>query len=133
MDQTFANSATPDIATECSSLEKIIAARYFIPAISTVGAILCFAAGGEGALALIGLVLMALGVIVALTVCPLKLLGFPLLAAGKGFKFCRGFVPFYGIGDVIAALIGVTFGFMFGVAVVLCCPVIFTLIKRSDN
>ena len=133
MDQTFANPSTPEIVTERGTVEKLLAARYFIPAISTVGAILCFIAGGEGALALIGMVLIALGVLVALTVCPLKLLGFPLLAAGKGFKICRGFVPFYGIGDVIAALIGVTFGFMFGAAVVFCCPVIFTLIKRSEN
>ena len=136
MSQTFVNPIHPEDApleNRPSVLETVLLARYFIPALSTVGAIMCFIGGGTGVVSLMGMVFILIGVVSALTVCPLKLLSFPLMCAGKGFSLFRAFVPVYGLGDIIAALLGVTFGFMFGLAVAACCPVIFTLIKYFEN
>ena len=113
-------------------VDKLLCIRYFLPLLSSLGALLGFCIGGDFFSA-IGLVMIAVGTLSALTVCPLKLLAFPFKCVGVGFTFCRGFIPFYGVADLVAAIVGTTCGFMFGLVVVLFAPAIFTIKKFCDE
>ncbi len=114
------------IKEKASVLEALAITRYFLPILSTVGVLLC-AAGGIGIL--IGAAMMVIGMLSALTVCPLKLMGFPVKVGLVGFKVCRGFIPVYGVADLVAAIVGIFGGTIVGLGVVFCAPAIFTIKK----
>jgi hypothetical protein len=124
-EQTPAN--TPKAVDANVVLEKILAARYFVPIASTVGFLFCLI--GLDVFTIIGALLIFIGLATALTVCPLKLVGFPIKCAAVGFKICRGFIPVYGVADLVAAIVGTTLGVMFGLFVSACFPAFFTIRK----
>lgn len=127
-----ANDTAVEIAedkTPLTTMEKILAIRYFVPALSTIGFLACFLGQGIAVISTMGVILMAIGFISAMTVCPLKLMGFPLKCVARGFSICRGFIPVYGVADLCAAIFGTVFGAMFGLGVVLILPEIFTIKK----
>lgn len=102
--------------------------RYFTPLISSVGAIIWIASKST-TLGGFGILLMLIGFTVALTVCPLKLLTFPFKCIPAGFKLFRGFIPFYGVADLVAALVGTVTGFVVGLFLTLMVPAYFTIKK----
>ncbi len=118
------------VKEKASVLEALAISRYFLPLLSSVGAALCFM-GGIGII--IGAAMMLIGMISALTVCPLKLMGFPVKVGLVGFRFCRGFIPVYGVADLCAAIIGIFGGIMVGFGVVFCAPAIFTVKKYLNE
>ena len=118
-----------ETTNENTVLETILAARYFVPIASSVGALLLALSNGASIMAAIGIVLMFIGGIAAITVCPLKLLSLPFKGVVIGFTVCRGFIPFYGVADLCAAIFGTVFGFMGGLMVAACAPAIFTISK----
>ncbi|MBQ2295672.1 MAG: hypothetical protein II257_00810, partial [Clostridia bacterium] len=65
----------------------------------------------------------------ALTVSPIKMLKFVLKSIATGFKIVRGFIPYYGVADLVAAVIGVGLGFVFSVGILAFFPAIFTITK----
>ncbi|MBQ8550975.1 MAG: hypothetical protein IJ426_06525 [Clostridia bacterium] len=125
-EQTIVTEA-PKKADANAVLKKILAARYFVPIASTVGFLFCLI--GSNVFTLIGALLIFVGLVTALTVCPLKLVSFPIKCAAVGFKICRGFIPVYGVADLVAAIVGTTLGIMFGMVVSACFPAFFTLRK----
>lgn len=120
---------TPAANDKLSALDIIFISRYFIPAISTVGVILAVALSHVNAVLLLALIMVAIGAATALTVCPIKLLTFPLKCIAAGFKFCRGFIPVYGVADLCAAIFGTVIGAFFGLAVIFGLPAVFTIKK----
>ena len=103
--------------------------RYFAPLTASLGFLLGFTLGNIKIIEIFSLVLIAIGLIAAFTVCPLKLISFPIKCAAKGFTICRGFIPFYGVADLVAATVGVALGVMFGLAVIAFAPAFFTIKK----
>ena len=128
-----ANTQTVEVVVknEKSDIAQVILTmRYFLPILASVGALLVML-GGIGIL--IGAVLMLIGVLSALTVCPLKLMGFPVKVGLVGFKVCRGFIPVYGVADLVAAIVGIFGGTIVGLGVVFCAPAIFTIKKYLNE
>ena len=111
----------------------IFAARYFLPIASTVGWVLGFSLGHIAFFETLAFILIAIGFLATITVCPLKLITVPLRCCGKGFVICRSFIPVYGVADLCAAIFGVTLGLMFGLAAVLGTPAIFTIKKFLEQ
>lgn len=111
--------------------EILYVARYFLPILTTIGwAIgLGFMPDDGTFLMVFSLILVGIGLISAITVCPLKLLVLPFKWAGRGFVICRSFIPVYGVADLCAAIFGTTGGFVFGIFVILGLPAIFTIKK----
>ena len=114
--------------------EILYVARYFLPVLTTIGWILIFllaevAPNTPDVIGYIILSVMALGFISALTVSPLKFIKFIFTSTIKGFHLLRSFIPFYGVADLVAAIFGTTFGFMFGAIVVFGLPAVFTITK----
>ncbi len=110
--------------------EFLYVARYFLPVLTTIGWIIGFTLGdGNEFFSAIGLILVAIGLISAITVSPLKFIKFIFKSTIKGFHILRGFIPFYGVADLMAATFGVALGFMFGVIVVFGLPSVFTIAK----
>ena len=112
-----------------SVFEKILLIRYFLPAITTISFLIGMAVPLNSFFEGILLLLMGLGILSALTVCPIKLILFPVKCAFAGFKFFRGFVPFFGYADLVAGILGLICGFVFGVMVVFILPAAFTIKK----
>jgi len=109
--------------------ELLYVARYFLPVLTTIGWILGFTLGDMVFFEYFALILVAVGLISAITVSPLKFIKFIFTSTIKGFHILRSFIPFYGVADLVAAIFGTAFGFMFGVIVVFGCPAIFTIAK----
>lgn len=114
-------------------LTVLLAARYFLPILASVGGLMWAFIPSGSFFYSFGVALMCIGYITAFTVCPLKLLAFPFKCIPAGFTICRGFVPYYGIGDLIAALIGTMLGFCFGLFTTLLCPAFFTIKKFLED
>ena len=114
-----------------SVLEIILAARYFLPLITTIGFAIALIFEPEGGSFLDKLVMVfaIIGWISALTVSPIKMLKFVLKSIATGFKIVRGFIPYYGVADLVAAVIGVGLGFIFSVGILAFFPAIFTITK----
>lgn len=112
-----------------SFLEILFVARYFLPILTTIGWLLAWLLGHISFFEYFSIVLIGIGIIAAITVSPLKFIKFIFTSAAKGFQILRGFIPFYGVADLVAAIFGTTFGFMFGVAVVFGLPAVFTIPK----
>lgn len=112
-----------------SFLELLIAGRYFLPVLTTIGWLIGFTLGHIPILSGIAIAFVAIGILSAITVSPLKFIKFIFKSAGKGFKICRAFIPFYGVADLCAAIFGTTFGLMFGLLVVFGIPAAFTIPK----
>lgn len=113
-------------------LEFLYVARYFLPILTTIGWILVFLFSESSLPDFIGYIIlgvMAIGFISALTVSPIKFIKFIFFSTIRGFHIVRGFIPFYGLADLIAAIFGVGLGFMFGVTVVFGIPAVFTITK----
>ena len=113
-------------------LEFLYVARYFLPILTTIGWILIFLFTESAVpdfVAYIIIAITAIGFISALTVSPIKFIKFIFTSTIKGFHIVRGLIPFYGLADLIAALFGVSLGFMFGVTVVFGIPAVFTIAK----
>ncbi len=119
--------ARPDI------LSILAIARYFLPILASVGGLLWAFIPGDSFFYSFGVMLMCIGFVSAFTVCPLKLLAFPFICLVGGFKICRGFIPYYGIGDLIAGLVGTCLGFGFGLIVIMTCPAFFTIKKFLEQ
>ena len=126
------NEAAVNEKETMSVAEKIFAVRHFLPLVSTLGVII-FAASSNGTISGVGAALMCLGLLFAMTICPLKLIAFPLKCVGKGFKLFRSFIPVYGVADLTAAIFGTITGFVFGMAVILSVPAAFTIKKYLDK
>lgn len=116
--------------------EILFVARYFIPIVTTIGwAIIATLGKTGGIFETFGLVFVGIGLISAITVSPLKFIKFILTSTIKGFRILRSLIPVYGVADLMAALFGATFGFVFGVVVVFGLPAVFTITKffREDS
>ena len=111
--------------------EILYVARYFLPILTTIGwAIgLGFEPADGTFLMVFSLILVGIGLLSAITVCPLKLLALPFKWAIKGFFILRSFIPVYGVADLCAAIFGTAGGFVLGVFVVFGLPAIFTITK----
>ena len=107
--------------------------RHFLPILATVGWLVMWMLGHMSFFSVLGGILIAVGVISALTVCPGKLLFYPILCIVGGFKICRAFVPFYGIGDLIAGLVGLYLGTIVGCIISLGLPAILTIRKWNHR
>ena len=114
-----------------SILEILYVSRYFLPVLTTLGWGLAFILNvTDGTfLATMCYILVGIGIISALTVSPLKFIKFIFKSTIKGFRIVRGFIPFYGVADLVAAIFGTMFGFIFGVVVVFGIPAVFTISK----
>ncbi len=113
-------------------LEFLYVARYFLPVLTTIGWILVFLLPESlvpDFVAYILLGIIVIGFISALTVSPIKLIKFIFTSTIKGFHIVRGLIPFYGLADLIAAIVGTGFGFSFGVFIVFGLPAVFTIAK----
>ncbi len=112
-------------------LEILYVVRYFLPILTTIGwAIGLGFRPDDGTLLMIfSLILVGVGLISAMTVCPLKLLTLPFKWAGRGFVICRSFIPIYGVADLCAAIFGTAGGFVLGVFTVFGLPAVFTIKK----
>ncbi len=113
-------------------LEVLYVARYFLPVLTTIGWLLVFLLQESSVpdfVAYILLGIIVIGFISALTVSPIKFIKFIFTSTIKGFHIVRGFIPFYGLADLFAAIFGVGLGFMFGVTVVFGIPAVFTITK----
>lgn len=111
--------------------EILYVARYFLPILATIGwAIgLGFMPDDGTFLMVFSLILVGIGLLSAITVCPLKLLALPFKWAIKGFFILRSFIPVYGVADLCAAIFGTAGGFVLGVFVIFGLPAIFTITK----
>lgn len=110
--------------------EILYVARYFLPVLTTIGWIFVFLfPDAPDFIGYIILSVMGIGFVSALTVSPLKFIKFIFTSTIKGFHILRGFIPFYGVADLVAAIFGTAFGFMFGVIVVFGLPAVFTIAK----
>ena len=111
--------------------EILYVARYFLPILTTIGwAIgLGFEPADGTFLMVFSLILVGIGLLSAITVCPLKLLALPFKWAIKGFFILRSFIPVYGVADLCAAIFGTAGGFVLGVFVIFGLPAIFTITK----
>lgn len=110
--------------------EILYVARYFLPVLTTIGWIFVFLFPDvPDFIGYIILSVMGIGFVSALTVSPLKFIKFIFTSTIKGFHILRGFIPFYGVADLVAAIFGTAFGFMFGVIVVFGLPAVFTIAK----
>ena len=131
--QTIKTSSVKDKVMEdgkLSILEFLYIARYFIPVLTTIGWILAFALNVNGGIMeTICLILIGVGIVSALTVSPLKFIKFILNSTIKGFYIVRSFIPVYGVADLMAAIFGTVFGFIFGVVIVFGIPAVFTISK----
>ncbi|MBR6532934.1 MAG: hypothetical protein IKT44_00695 [Clostridia bacterium] len=111
--------------------EILYVARYFLPILATIGWAIglgCEPADGTF-LMVFSLILVGIGLISAITVCPLKLLALPFKWAIRGFFILRSFIPVYGVADLCAAIFGTAGGFVLGVFVIFGLPAIFTITK----
>ena len=114
-----------------SFLEILYVARYFLPILTTIGLALGlgFKPDDGTFLMIFSVILLMLGLISALTVCPITLILFPFKLAKKGFIYCRSLIPIYGVADLCAAIFGVSAGLTIGVFVVVGVPAFFTIKK----
>lgn len=119
-----------DTATEKSLAAKI---RSFLPLSASLGWVLGFTLGHIPFFETFSLVLILVGVLCAFTVAPLKLLALPFKMAAGGFTLFRSFIPFYGVGDLVAALLGTSCGFFAGLAVICMAPAFFTIRKYLND
>lgn len=117
-----------------SFIEFFDVARYFLPILTTIGWIIIFLVNSvsnyvSDFVTLVILIPMGIGFICALTVAPLKLLKFILKAPLKGFQIVRGFIPVYGLADLMAGVFGIGFGLIVGIVTVFGLPAAFTIPK----
>lgn len=112
-----------------SGVDTVTLIRHYLPAVATLGWIIGFTLGSIKVFEILGIILCAVGILAALTVCPLKMIKVPLLCAAKGFSICRSFIPVYGVADLCAAIFGFGGGLIVGLIAVCGFPVIFTLRK----
>lgn len=111
--------------------EFILTARYFLPILTTVGFAISKLCDIEAKsfLDYFSMVLAYIGWVSALTVSPLKMLSFVWKSVKTGFTVVRGFIPFYGIADLAAAVIGVGLGLTFALVILAFFPAVFTITK----
>ena len=107
--------------------------RHYLPIAATVGWLVMWMLGHMSFFAVLGGILIAVGVISALTCCPGKMLLYPILCIAGGFKICRAFVPVYGLGDLIAGIIGLYLGSIVGAIISLGVPAILTIRKWNER
>ena len=133
--ESFEENLTPETKSEekLSVLETILAIRYFLPLLTLVSVLIGMIFGGSTFVSVICLILSAIGILSALTVCPLKLISFPIKCGFNGFRLLRGFIPFFGLADFVAGIIGLSFGLFFGLIVVLYFPAFFTIKKLLSD
>ena len=114
-----------------SVLEVILAVRYFLPLLSTIGLTLglIFKPNAGSSLETFFLILAGVGWVSALTVSPIKMLKFVFKSIVVGFKTVRGFIPVYGLADLVAAFVGTCGGLFFAVVVLVFLPAVFTITK----
>ncbi|MBP3435140.1 MAG: hypothetical protein J6K62_02285 [Clostridia bacterium] len=116
-----------------SGSDTVTLIRHYLPAVATLGWIIGFTLGSIPFFETLGIILCAIGIVAALTICPLKMLKVPLLFAAKGFSVCRAFIPVYGVADLCAAIFGFTGGAILGLIAVCGFPVFFTLRKLKAS
>ena len=115
--------------------EIILIARYFLPIITTVGfgLSLIFEPKAGDFLDTLTMVFAYVGWISALTVSPIKILSFIWGSIVTCFKTLRGFIPFYGVADLAAGVVGFAVGLSFSLAVLAFIPAVFTIPKYFKN
>ena len=112
--------------------ELFIIARYFLPLLTSVSFIifLFFDIESKSFLDKFTVVLWFVGWFSALTVLsPIKMLKFVGKSIHTGFNVVRGFIPVYGLADLIAAIVGFGAGLAFSLTVLLFFPGFFTIKK----
>ena len=115
--------------------EGILIARYFLPLITTIGFILSliFDPKAGSFLDNLSMICAFIGWISALTVSPLKILKFIFGSVATCFKICRGFIPVYGVADLVAGVVGLGLGLTFSLVVLAVIPAAFTIPKYFKN
>lgn len=113
----------------------ILIARYFLPLLTTIGFVLGLVLKPNSGdfLDYFTMVLAYIGWISALTVAPLKMLKFIWTCIKFWFTLIRGFIPVYGVADLIAAFVGTAIGLSLGVVVVVFVPAVFTIFKFFEK
>lgn len=107
--------------------------RYYLPALSTIGWVFLLLLGSVEVFQVLGLLFITVGVLAAFTVCPIRLMKIPVTCSLALFKFLRGFIPFYGVADLVAGLIGMFVGSMVGLFVMSVAPVFLTVKKLREK
>lgn len=118
---------------ERKNMSGIKKARYFLPLLSTAGWLVKLFGYGIGAFDIIGNIMIIIGVLSALTVCFKEMFTITFVCIAACFKFCRGFIPYYGIADLVAGLVGLMFGGVAGLVVVVGMPAILTIRKYKKR
>ncbi len=119
------NTAVSNIENMPTKKKELI--RHLLPLTSTVGTLLWSTLGFIPVFAVIGILLILFGFICAITICPGKMIKLPLIIGRAGFKIVRGFIPYYGIGDICGGIFGFLFGVLFGCMILFVVPAAFTI------
>ena len=111
--------------------EIIFAVRCFLPLLASIGLAIGLTIKPQGGspLETFLLILVGIGWLSALTVAPIKMLKFVFKSVGMGFRIVRGFIPIYGVADLVAALVGGCFGLFIALVVLVFAPAVFTITK----
>ena len=118
-----------------SVVEIILTIRYFLPLITTIGfgLSLIFEPKAGDFLDTLTMIFAYIGWISAITVSPIKILKFIWGSIAVCFKVARGFIPVYGVADLVAGVVGLGVGLTFSLAVLAFIPAAFTIPKFFKN
>ena len=118
--------------------EFILVSRYFLPLLASVAFIvgIFFGVEPDSFLDKLTMVLWFVGFFSTFTVLsPIKMLKFVGKSIYTCFNVARGFIPVYGLADLIAAIVGFGAGLGFSLTVLMFFPGFFTIKKffYGDN
>lgn len=113
-------------------MDFLSTARYFAPILASAGWIIGFSLGHMVFFDFIGIIFVIIGLVSAVTVCPIKFLKFAFTCGKKGFGIARLFIPVYGLADIFGGLFGFTTGAFLGLMVTIFAPALFTIKKYRE-
>ena len=115
--------------------EILLTARYFLPLLTTIGFVLSliFKPSAGDFLDTLTMVFAFIGWGSAILVSPIKILKFIWGSVVSCFTIARGFIPIYGLADLIAGVVGFGIGVTFSLAVLGFIPAAFTIPKFFKN
>lgn len=115
--------------------EIILTARYFLPLLTTIGFALSliFQPKAGDFIDTLTMVFAYIGWASAILVSPIKILKFIWGSVVTCFKVARGFIPIYGVADLVAGVLGFAIGVTFSLAVLAFVPAAFTIPKFFKN
>lgn len=115
--------------------EIILTVRYFLPLLTTIGLVLSmiFQPKAGDFIDTLSMIFAYIGWIAVITVSPIKILKFIWSSVVSCFQIARGFIPIYGIADLVAGVLGFAIGVTFSFAVLAFIPAVFSIPKFFKN